>query len=92
MHLLKHTTLVLATVLMTLALCACGGGSSGGKGHVDRGGTKPPVNGTPSMQEFGDVVARLIRQQDDTAEPEAINPNLWSYHVNENEAAFDHLF
>ncbi|MFZ5604223.1 MAG: hypothetical protein ACOY7J_17365 [Pseudomonadota bacterium] len=87
MHSLKHATLVLAT----LALCACGGGG-GGKSHVDRGGTKLPADGTPSMQEFGDVVARLIRQQDDTAEPEAINPNLWSYHVNENEAAFDHLF
>lgn len=92
MHSRKYAILVLTTVLATLALCACGGGGGGGKGHVDRGGAKPPANGTPALQEFGDVVSRLILQQDDTAEPEAINPNLWSYHVNENEAAFDHLF
>ena len=73
-------------LLLTLFLCACGGGS-GGNGHADRGGSKPPA-----MQEFGDVVARLVRQQDNTGEPENINPTIWSYRVNENEAAFNHLF
>ncbi|HVL02381.1 MAG TPA: hypothetical protein VM553_21325 [Dongiaceae bacterium] len=80
---------IAALVVTTLALCACGGGS---KGHGNRGGPDAPMSGTPSTEEFGDLVTRLIRQQADTLEPEDINPNRWSFQVNENEAAFNHLF
>ena len=81
MHFFKPATLV----LIILSLCACGG--SGGRNHGEHANTKPPAK-----EEFGDVVSRLIRQQNNTGDPEHINPATWSYRVNENEAAFSHLF
>ena len=89
-HYTKHRFKTVTLVLLTLSLCACGDG--GGKGHADRGDSTPPLDETPAPQEFGDLVARLVQQQDDTAEPEEINPDTLSYHANDNEAEFDHLF
>lgn len=105
MHRLKHPTLLLIKQLMgrlttlsviTLFLWACNGGGNSNH-HADRGESAPPETETPGTetpapQEFGDVVLRLVQSQDDTSEPEDITPDTWSYHVNENEAAFDRLF
>ena len=105
MHRLKHPTLLLIMPLIkrvttlsviTLFLWACNGGGSSNH-HADRGESAPPdteMPGTdvPTPQEFGDVVLRLVQSQDDTSEPEDINPDTWSFNVNENEAAFDRLF
>lgn len=105
MHRLKHTPLSLikqlikrATMLsaITLFLWACNGGGNSNH-HADRGEPAPPDTETPApeaptSEEFGDVVLRLVQSQDDTSEPEDINPDTWSFNVNENEAAFDRLF
>lgn len=105
MHRLKHTPLLLikqkikrVTMLsvITLFLGACNGGGNSNH-NADRGDSAPPdteipAPATPVPQEFGDVVLRLAQSQDDTSEPEDINPDTWSYNVNENEAAFDRLF
>ena len=79
---------VTVVLMTTLALYACGGS----KGHGGRGGPGNPMAGTPS-QEFSDLVMRLLGlQAADTLEPEDINPKRWSFRVDDNAAAFDHLF
>lgn len=89
-HYFTHRFKCFTLALITLTLCACGNGGS--KGHAERGDSTTPVDEPAVLTEFGDLVTRLVQQHDDTAEPEDINPDTLSYHANDNEAAFDHLF
>jgi len=84
MNSLQRATLL----VLSLALFACGGN---GKGHNNQNGQhgNPPA----TKAEFGDVVQRMMQQKDNNSgDPEEISPETWSYSVNENEAAFNHLF
>ena len=81
---MMKTPHILAMLLITTALVACGGGN--GK----HGGTDNSINVSADTA-FNQLVIDLIQQTDDSAEPTDIN-NLTLEFDNNDENAFNALF